>query len=77
MSLIVKWNRSGKAFLPIERATLVRCWLAHSLALPGTEACDAGGGAFGPEWKEGPVNVRRKAAARAVPKCKMQDRWSR
>ena len=50
--MIVKWNRCGKAFLPIERAALVRCLLGHSLALPGTEACDAGGGAFGPEWKE-------------------------
>ena len=77
MYVIVKWNRSGKPFLPIERAALVWCLLAHSLALPGTEACDAGGGAFRPEWREGPVNVRRKAAARAVPECKMQDRWRR
>ena len=65
MYLIVKWNRSRKAFLPVEKAALVRGVLTHSLALPGTEACDAVGGAFRPEWKEGPVNVRRKAAAKS------------
>ena len=24
---------------------------------PGTKACDAGGGAFRPEWREGPVRI--------------------
>jgi hypothetical protein len=29
--------------------------LYASLAPPGTKACDAAGGAFRPEWREGPV----------------------
>jgi len=67
MYVIVKWNRSGKAFLLIERAALIGGELTNSLALPGTEACDAVGGAFRPEWREGPVNVRRKIGARSHP----------
>jgi hypothetical protein len=31
------------------------------LAPPGAKECDAGGGAFRPEWKEGPVRTRKKA----------------
>ena len=37
---------------------LAEAALYTSLAPPGTKACDAGGGAFRPEWREGPVGTR-------------------
>jgi hypothetical protein len=36
---------------------LAEAALYGSLAPPGTKACDAGGGAFRPEWREEPVST--------------------
>jgi hypothetical protein len=50
--LYVKWNSLGAVLSPTLPA------LAHglsSLATPGTEARDAGGGALKPQWREWPV----------------------
>src|SRR5216683_6666432 len=47
---------SGIAFGAVRSPTVPS--LEHglsSLATPGTEACDAGGGAFRPQWREGPA----------------------
>ncbi len=38
---------------------LAEAALYTSLAPPGTKACDAGGGAFRPEWREGPAMSMR------------------
>jgi len=55
--LIVSWNSSGsgftrQAFPPLKH-------VRFPLATPGTEACDAMGGAFRPQWRELPVIVLR------------------
>ena len=51
--LYVKWNRSGKGcFRRFRPACPTGSWHV-SLAPPGTKACDAAGGAFRPEWREG------------------------
>jgi hypothetical protein len=54
--LIVKWNRSGKAFLVVT-LRLIQSLDQLVVAPPGTQACDAGGGAFRPEGKEGPART--------------------
>ncbi len=36
---------------------LAEAAICTSLAHPGTKACDAGGGAFSPEWRDGPVTT--------------------
>jgi hypothetical protein len=36
---------------------LAEAALYTSLAPPGTQACDAGGGAIRPQWREGPVSA--------------------
>jgi hypothetical protein len=55
--LIVSWNSSGsgftrQAFPPLKH-------VRFPLATPGTEACDAMGGAFRPQWRELPAIVLR------------------
>src|SRR5207302_7561725 len=46
---------------------LAEAALYTSLAPPGTKACDAGGGAFRPEWREGPVRTRCPGAISCGP----------
>src|SRR5258708_25734238 len=55
--LIVSWNSSGsgftrQAFPPLKH-------VRFPLPTPGTEACDAMGGAFRPQWRELPPIVLR------------------
>jgi hypothetical protein len=57
MYLIVSWNSSGtgftrQAFPPLKH-------VRFPLATPGTEACDAMGGAFSPQWRELPPIMLR------------------
>jgi len=51
--LYVKWNRSGLQFARLTFASLEHSCV--SMATPGTEACDAVGGAFRPERREWPM----------------------
>jgi len=46
---------------------LAEAGLYASLAAPGTKACDAVGGAFGPEWREGPVRPRSSSVRSCGP----------
>jgi hypothetical protein len=55
--LIVKWNSFWQEDSPRMVVRLAEAGLYASLASPGTRACDAVGGAFRPEWREGPVKV--------------------
>jgi hypothetical protein len=55
--LIVKWNSFWQEDSPGMVVRLAEAGLYASLASPGTRACDAVGGAFRPEWREGPVKV--------------------
>src|SRR5882724_8446286 len=48
-----------------------------SLASPGTKACDAGGGAFRPEWREGPVRTWCPSAISCAPDAILQRKGSR
>jgi hypothetical protein len=51
-----KYTLSGIAFSAVRSPTVPS--LEHglsSLATPGTEACDAAGGAFRPQWREWPA----------------------
>jgi hypothetical protein len=52
MFVYVKWNSSGVVHSPTVEP-LEHVWV--SLATPGTEACDAVGGALRPEWREWPA----------------------
>ena len=42
---------------------LAEAVLWTSPAPPGTKACDAAGGAFRPEWREGPVSGWERASS--------------
>src|SRR5260221_1691910 len=55
--LIVSWNSSGSGFT--RQAVPPLKHVRFPLATPGTEACDAMGGAFRPQWRELPVIVLR------------------
>ena len=66
--LIVSWNSSGsgftrQAFPPLKH-------VRFPLATPGTEACDAMGGAFRPQWRELPAIVLRLS----LPCCPKRSR---
>ena len=66
--LIVSWNSSGsgftrQAFPPLKH-------VRFPLATPGTEACDAIGGAFRPQWRELPAIVLRLS----LPCCPKRSR---
>jgi hypothetical protein len=56
---------------------LAEAALYTSLAPPGTKACDAGGGAFRPEWREGPVRTRCPSAISCGPDAILQRKGSR
>jgi hypothetical protein len=51
--LYVKWNsfRCGS----LADGSVIRAWVCLRRPLPGTEACDAAGGAFRPQWREWPA----------------------
>jgi hypothetical protein len=51
--LIVKWNRSGNGFLSVVTLRVSRAGVMSRWPTPGTKTCDAVGGAFRPEWREG------------------------
>ena len=56
IQLCLTYMLSGIAFSAVRSPTVPS--LEHglsSLATPGTEACDAAGGAFGPQWREWPA----------------------
>jgi hypothetical protein len=55
--LIVSWNSSGSGFTRQVFPPLKH--VRFPLATPGTEACDAMGGAFRPQWRELPAIVLR------------------
>jgi hypothetical protein len=62
--LYVKWNRSGLqfarwTFAPLEHSCV-------SMATPGTEACDAIGGALRPKWREWPERGIRRVVSKPV-----------
>jgi hypothetical protein len=64
MYLIVSWNSSGsgftrQAFPPLKH-------VRFPLATPGTEACDAMGGAFRPQWRELPARGIRRVPSERV-----------
>jgi|HubBroStandDraft_2_1064218.scaffolds.fasta_scaffold06395_5 hypothetical protein len=66
--LIVSWNSSGsgftrQAFPPLKH-------VRFPLATPGTEACDAIGGALRPQWRELPAIVLRLS----LPCCPKRSR---
>jgi hypothetical protein len=54
--LIVSWNSSVSGFT--RQAFPLLKHVRFPLATPGTEACDAIGGAFRPQWRELPASVR-------------------
>ena len=63
--LIVSWNSSGsgftrQAFPPLKH-------VRFPLATPGTEACDAIGGAFRPHWREWPARAIRRVLPERWP----------
>ena len=53
MFVYVKWNRFGVVCSP---AVQLLEHVMPPLATPGTKACDAGGGACRPQWREWPVS---------------------
>jgi hypothetical protein len=66
--LIASWNSSGsgftrQAFPPLKH-------VRFPLATPETEACDAMGGAFRPQWREVPAIVLRLS----LPCCPKRSR---
>jgi len=64
--VIVMWNHFGKRFSEPD-GLLGRSNSDDSLAPPGTNACDAEGVAFRPEWREGQVRVIRRSAISCGP----------
>jgi hypothetical protein len=66
--LYVKWNSfsAWSARLRFHHLTL----FCVSLAPPGTKACDAVGGAFRSQWREGPARTSFPARRQlATPPC--------
>jgi hypothetical protein len=61
------WNSFWQEISSTMMVRLVEAALYTSLAPPGTKACDAGGGAFRPEWREGPVRTRCSSAISCGP----------
>jgi hypothetical protein len=62
------WNHSGKRFFGPD-GLFGRSNSYDSLVPPGTKACDAGGGAFRPEWREGRVRTVSSGVAKATGNC--------
>jgi len=56
--LIVKWNSFWQEILR-EDGLFGRSRSLRFTGPPGTKACDAVGGAFRSEWREGPVRTGR------------------
>jgi len=62
--LYVKWNKVGAAVCPLTFASLEHSCV--SMATPGTEACDAVGGALRPKWREWPSQAIRRVLPERV-----------